>query len=73
MLCLASEIRSDAISTMTEALQNSLVGSCGVGRHLCWSSRGRAWHARIEANLKGSPARHQMMELSVSKLGVQCL
>ena len=46
----------------TEALQNSLVRRCGMGRGLCSSSGDGAHHTGIEASLieRGSPARVQV-------------
>ena len=40
VLSSACEMKPDTTSTRIEAPQNSMVGRCGVGRDLCWSSGG---------------------------------
>ena len=51
MLRSACEMISDTTFRRTKALQDSLVGRCGVGRGLCWFSGGRARPIGIKADL----------------------
>ena len=67
-------MRPVTISVRTEALKNSLVGRCVLGRGLYWSSGRGASCARTRARLtkKGSPTRVQGVGLIGDKLGSQC-
>ena len=65
-------MRSGDTSTRIEALQNSLVRICGVGRVFCWFSGKGGCCTGTEAYLPKKGSTGQVQGLGVSMLVSQC-